>query len=225
MINGKRIAVVLPAYNAEKTLEATVRELPDLVDIRILVDDHSSDRTVEVANRLGLQVFRARPQLRLWPQSADLLSRSPRRRRRRRHHGPSRLSIHAAARHRDGQHDRLWRLRRGPGLPHHRRHSAARRHAILQIFANRLLTAFENTLSRREALRISHRIPRLQPRGPQRELPLRENSDDFVFDNQMLAQCVISASAWEKFPVPPNISPKLPRLIFAEVCSMAWACC
>src|ERR1039458_604019 len=49
MINGKRIAVVLPAYNAEKTLEATVRELPDLVDIRILVDDHSSDRTVEVA--------------------------------------------------------------------------------------------------------------------------------------------------------------------------------
>ena len=39
MINGKRIAVVLPAYNAEKTLAATVAELPDLVDIRILVDD------------------------------------------------------------------------------------------------------------------------------------------------------------------------------------------
>src|SRR3979411_2896578 len=57
MINGKRIAVVLPAYNAEKTLEATVRELPDLVDIRILVDDHSSDRTVEVAKNLGLQFF------------------------------------------------------------------------------------------------------------------------------------------------------------------------
>ncbi|MGA2360241.1 MAG: glycosyltransferase family 2 protein [Terriglobales bacterium] len=57
MINGKCIAVVLPAYNAEKTLEATVRELPDLVDIRILVDDHSSDRTVEVARQLGLQSF------------------------------------------------------------------------------------------------------------------------------------------------------------------------
>ena len=51
MINGKRIAVVMPAYNAEKTLEATVAELPELVDIRILVDDHSSDRTAEVANR------------------------------------------------------------------------------------------------------------------------------------------------------------------------------
>src|SRR5690349_8079621 len=57
MINGKRIAVVLPAYNAEKTLEATVAELPELVDIRILVDDHSSDRTVEIAERLGLQFF------------------------------------------------------------------------------------------------------------------------------------------------------------------------
>ena len=41
MINGKKIVVVLPAYNAEKTLEATVRELPDLVDETILVDDYS----------------------------------------------------------------------------------------------------------------------------------------------------------------------------------------
>jgi len=57
MINGKRIAVVMPAYNAEKTLEVTAGELPDLVDIRILVDDHSSDRTVDLARRLGLQVF------------------------------------------------------------------------------------------------------------------------------------------------------------------------
>src|SRR4051794_40022577 len=57
MINGKRIAVVIPAYNAEKTLEATVAELPDLVDIRILVGDHSSDRTVDLAPRLGLQYY------------------------------------------------------------------------------------------------------------------------------------------------------------------------
>ncbi len=40
MMNGSRICVVLPAYNAEQTLEQTVHELPDLVDIRILVDDH-----------------------------------------------------------------------------------------------------------------------------------------------------------------------------------------
>jgi len=57
MINGKRLAVVLPAYNAQKTLEATVRELPDVVDIRILVDDGSSDATAALARTLGLQTF------------------------------------------------------------------------------------------------------------------------------------------------------------------------
>ena len=51
MINGKRIAVVLPAYNAEKMLQATVREIPDLVD------DHSRDQTVDVAKQLGLRLF------------------------------------------------------------------------------------------------------------------------------------------------------------------------
>ena len=46
MINGKRIAVVMPAYNAARTLEETVRALPEVVDIKILVDDSSSDETV-----------------------------------------------------------------------------------------------------------------------------------------------------------------------------------
>src|SRR5260221_8963191 len=57
MLNGKRIAVVMPAYNAEKTLRVTVDELPEIVDMRILVDDNSSDRTVEVARELGLVHF------------------------------------------------------------------------------------------------------------------------------------------------------------------------
>src|ERR1700693_1763467 len=57
MINGKRIAIVLPAYNAEKTLEVTVREIPDLGDTCILVDDHSRAGTVALAHKLGLQVF------------------------------------------------------------------------------------------------------------------------------------------------------------------------
>ena len=57
MIQDKRIAVVMPAYNAEKTLEATVRDLPNAVDIKILVDDSSTDGTVHLAEKLGLQVF------------------------------------------------------------------------------------------------------------------------------------------------------------------------
>lgn len=56
MINGKIITVVLPAYNAEKTLEKTYREIPmDLVDNVILVDDSSRDNTVKVGESLGIR--------------------------------------------------------------------------------------------------------------------------------------------------------------------------
>ena len=55
MYRGKKVAVVLPAYNAEKTLEITHSEIdPDLVDELVLVDDFSTDNTVELANRLGI---------------------------------------------------------------------------------------------------------------------------------------------------------------------------
>lgn len=56
MINGKKIVVVLPAYNAGKTLEKTYREIPfDIVDEVVLVDDQSSDDTLEVGQNLGIR--------------------------------------------------------------------------------------------------------------------------------------------------------------------------
>lgn len=56
MINNKKIAVVLPAYNASKTLEVTYNEIPfDIIDEVVLVDDRSKDDTVEVAKRLGIK--------------------------------------------------------------------------------------------------------------------------------------------------------------------------
>src|SRR5205807_9125758 len=58
MLNGKRILVVMPAYNAAKTLEQTHREVPkDFVDEVILVDDGSHDATAKVAAELGLTTF------------------------------------------------------------------------------------------------------------------------------------------------------------------------
>jgi len=54
----KKVIVVMPAYNAEKTLERTLNDIPkELVDEIILTDDCSQDNTVEVAKRLGLHVF------------------------------------------------------------------------------------------------------------------------------------------------------------------------
>lgn len=56
MINGKKIIVVMPAYNAEKTLEQTYNEIPfDIVDEVILTDDKSKDHTIEKARELGIK--------------------------------------------------------------------------------------------------------------------------------------------------------------------------
>ena len=58
MLNGKRITVVMPAYNAEKTLRKTYSEIPhDIVDNIILTDDASQDRTAEVARQLNIKTF------------------------------------------------------------------------------------------------------------------------------------------------------------------------
>jgi glycosyltransferase involved in cell wall biosynthesis len=189
MINNKRIAVVLPAYNAEKTLEATVRELPDLVDIRILVDDHSSDRTVDIAHRLGLQYYvhdrnygYGRNQQTCYREAlaagADVV-----------------IMVHPDYQYTPllvtalasmvayGVYDVVLGSRiiggkamRG-GMP------------VYKYIANRLLTAFENLFL---GIKLSeyHTGYRAFSREVLTHLPLRENSDDFVFDNQMLAQCV-----------------------------------
>jgi len=189
MINGKRIAVVMPAYNAEKTLRVTVAELPDLVDIRILVDDHSSDRTLEVAHRLGLQTFAhnrnygyGRNQQTCYREAlaagADIA-----------------IMVHPDYQYTPllvtamasmiayGVYDVVLGSRilggtalRG-GMP------------LYKYVANRLLTAFEN-LFLRVKLSEYHTGYRAFSRDVLTRLPLRENSDDFVFDNQMLAQCV-----------------------------------
>ena len=59
MLGDKKIVVVMPAYNAEKTLERTYREIPkDIVYNVILVDDFSTDNTVEIARELPVREVR-----------------------------------------------------------------------------------------------------------------------------------------------------------------------
>jgi glycosyltransferase involved in cell wall biosynthesis len=56
MLNNKKIVVVLPAYNAAKTLEQTIDEIPkDIVDEIVITDDFSTDATIEIAKKLGLK--------------------------------------------------------------------------------------------------------------------------------------------------------------------------
>ena len=189
MVNGQRIAVVMPAYNAAKTLEATVAELPELVDIRILVDDHSHDQTVAVAHQLGLLVFRhdrnygyGRNQQTCYREAlaagADVvIMLHP-------DYQYTPLLITAmASMVAYGVYDVVLasRIIGGRallgGMP------------LYKYVSNRLLTAFENLFL---GVKLSeyHTGYRAFSRKVLTELPLLENSDDFVFDNQMLAQCV-----------------------------------
>jgi glycosyltransferase involved in cell wall biosynthesis len=188
MLNGKRIAVVMPAYNAEKTLRATVDELPEIVDVRILVDDFSADRTVEVARELGLVHFvhdrnygYGRNQQTCYREAlaegADVI-----------------IMLHPDYQYTPllvtamasmvayGIYDVVLGSRiiggqalRG-GMP------------LYKYVFNRFLTAFENLFLR---IKVSeyHTGYRAFRREVLTKLPLVENSDDFVFDNQMLAQC------------------------------------
>jgi glycosyltransferase involved in cell wall biosynthesis len=191
MINSKRIAVVMPAYNAEKTLPATVGELPELVDIRILVDDHSRDGTVDLARKLGLHVFQhdrnygyGRNQMTCYREAlaagADVvIMLHP-------DYQYTPLLITAmASMVAYGVYDVVLGSRIIGG------HALALQGGmpLYKYVANRLLTAFEN-LFLRVKLSEYHTGYRSFSRKVLTELPLLENSDDFVFDNQMLAQCV-----------------------------------
>lgn len=189
MLNGKKIAVVLPAYNAEKTLKATVAELPECVDFRILVDDGSADQTVARARELGLDVYvhernygYGRNQQSCYREAlacgADIVimvhpdyQYTPL------------LTTAMASMIAYGVYDVVLGSRiigggslKG-GMP------------LYKYIANRFLTAFQNLLLGAK-LSEYHTGYRAYSRTVLTQVPLLENSDDFVFDNQMLAQCV-----------------------------------
>ena len=190
MINGKRIAVVMPAYNAEKTLEQTVRELSDVVDIKILVDDSSKDRTAELSRRLGVQTYihdanygYGRNQQTCYREAlaagADIVVMV--------HpdyqYTPSLVPAMAGMIASEVYDMVLGSRILGAGalkggMP------------LYKYVANRLLTAFQNVFL---GLKLSeyHTGFRAFSRQLLETLPLLENSDDFVFDNQMIAQAAM----------------------------------
>jgi glycosyltransferase involved in cell wall biosynthesis len=189
VINGKRLAVVLPAFNAARTLAATVADLPDIVDNRILVDDGSRDDTAAIAKELGLSTFvhdanygYGRNQATCYREAlkagADVV-----------------VMVHP-----DYQYTPLLvtamasmvafdvydvvigsrilgGTARSGGMPRYK------------YLSNRILTLWQN-LFLGAKLSEYHTGYRAFSRRVLETLPLAENSDDFVFDNEMLTQCV-----------------------------------
>jgi len=187
VLANKKVTVVLPAYNAARTLKQTFDEIPhDIVDDIILTDDASKDDTVAMARSLGIPTIRHD---------------------RNRGYGSNQKTCYTAALargadivvmlHPDYQYtpklvtamasmiaseefdvvlgSRI--LGRGARMP------------VYKYVSNRFLTLFENLMIGQK-LSEYHTGYRAWSRAVLERLPLRNNSDDFVFDNQMLVQAV-----------------------------------
>jgi glycosyltransferase involved in cell wall biosynthesis len=187
---GKKVCVILPAYNAAKTLAQTVAEIPhDLVDDIILVDDASSDNTVDIAAGLGLFVVRHQKNLGYGGNQKTCYK-----------HALARGADLVVMLHPDYQYP--------PALiaPMVSLLATGRYHAVLasrilgrgalaggmplyKYVANRALTFAENVLLGAK-LSEYHTGYRAWTRELLEALPLARCSDDFVFDNQMLALAI-----------------------------------
>ena len=191
MLHGKKVVVVLPAYHAEKTLVMTYNDIPfDVVDELVLVDDCSADNTVAVARRLGIRNIVVHEKNKGYggnqktcytealPLGADIVvmvhpdyQYAPK------------LITAMASMIASGEYDVVLGSRvlgtgalKG-GMP------------FYKYVANRFLTLAENLLLG-EKISEYHTGYRAFSKQVLETLPLNENSDDFVFDNQMLAQTI-----------------------------------
>jgi glycosyltransferase involved in cell wall biosynthesis len=190
MLNNRKITVVLPAYNAEKTIERTVAEIPrDIVDDIILTDDASWDNTAALAQKLGLYVIRHDKN---------------------RGYGGNQKTCYEAALargadiivmlHPDYQYTPLLVTAMASMIAYDQYDcvlgsrilgNGARKGGmpLYKYISNRFLTFIENLLIGQK-LSEYHTGYRAWSRAVIERLPLLSCSDDFVFDNQMIVQTV-----------------------------------
>jgi len=217
LIEGKRIAVVLPAYNAARTLEKTVRELSDLVDDRILVDDRSADDTVAIARDLGLTVLVHDRNLgyggnqktcyrEALSRGADIVvmlhpdyQYTPK------------LVVPMASMIASGVYDVVLGSRilvggalRG-GMPRYK------------YLSNRALTRFQNLLLG-ASLSEYHTGFRAFTKEVLHSLPLRRFSDNFLFDNQILAECILRGARIGEVSCPTSYFPEASSIGLLRSC-------
>jgi glycosyltransferase involved in cell wall biosynthesis len=202
MYNSKKIIIVLPAYNAAQTLEQTVRDLPEIVDEIILVDDKSSDTTAALARQLGLFVFERDKnggyganqkncyQLALEHGADIIVMIHPD------YQYDPKLVKYFAAFIADGYFDVMLGTR-----IRSRREALAGGMPRYKYFSNRLLTIFENLVSGYN-LTEWHTGMRAYKREVLEKINYQKNSDDFVFDSQVLFQIVAYRYRIGEIPVP-----------------------
>ncbi len=215
MIFGKKVAIVLPAYNAEKTLRKTYEEIPsDIVDNVILVDDASADRTFEVAQDLGIKhVIRHKSnkgyggnQKTCYDKALELKADiiimlhpdyqyTPKL-----IHSMAYLIAHDVYPVVLGSRI-LGRGALKGGMP------------IYKYIANRFLTLFQNYMIG-EKLSEYHTGYRAFSAEALKTINYEANSDDFVFDNQMLSQIFMAGFEIAEITCPTKYFPEASSINF-----------
>jgi glycosyltransferase involved in cell wall biosynthesis len=214
MNSEPRIIIVLPAYNAAQTLEKTYQDIPkDKISKIILVDDVSQDQTVEVAHTLGLSVVihiqnrgyggnQKTCYLEALKENADVVVMlHPD------HQYDSKLVPELVRPILEGNADMVMgsRILNGRalegGMP------------FWKFLANRVLTTIENIIYRTH-LTDCHSGFRAYSRKLLTTVPFLLNSDDFVFDSQMIAQAVYLGFKIDEIPVQARYFPEASSVNF-----------
>lgn len=202
MIKGKKVVVVMPAYNAEKTLEKTYNEIPkDIVDEVLVTDDNSRDRTVEVAKKIGLEVYihernrgyganQKTCYKEALKKGADIIIMlHPD------YQYPPKLIPLMARLVASGKFDVVLGNRIYGGM------ALKNGMPLYKYISNRMLTFIENILFGQK-ISDYHTGYRAFSREVLLNLPTLENSDSFVFDNQILAQAIYFGYRIGEIPAP-----------------------
>jgi glycosyltransferase involved in cell wall biosynthesis len=195
MINGKKVAVIMPAYNAGKTLEKTYQEIPmDVVDEVILTDDLSKDDTVEVAKRLGINHIIVHETNRGYGGNqkscynkalevgADII-----------------IMVHPDYQYTPKLITPMVSLIANDVYPVVIASRILGKGALkggmprYKWFANRFLTLWQNVFMNQK-LSEYHTGYRAYSRKVLEEIPYNDNSEDFVFDNQFLSQILYAGN-------------------------------
>jgi glycosyltransferase involved in cell wall biosynthesis len=215
MIDGKKLTVVMPAYRAAATLERTVSEIPPIVDDIIVVDDGSTDATAAIARGLGLHVV-VHPVNRGYGANQKTCYREALRR-----GADIVVMVHP---------DYQYTPKLVPALAHCIAsglydvalgsrilggRSLAGGMPMYKYVSNRALTAVENVLLD-EKLSEYHTGYRAFSRRLLLELPLAENEDGFVFDNQVLVQAAYFNARIAEVTCPTKYFPEASSIDFVR---------
>jgi glycosyltransferase involved in cell wall biosynthesis len=226
MIHNKKVIVVMPAYNAEKTIEQTHKEVlaQEIVDQVIIVDDASRDQTVQIANQLPRTVVHAHIKNRGYGGNQKSCYRLAL------EHGADIVIMV----HPDYQYTPLLIPAMASMIANGLYHCVLGSRIlggyalkggmpVWKYAANRFLTLLENWLLGAK-LSEYHTGYRAFSRQLLEKLPLEKNSDDFIFDNQMLAQILWNNYRIAEVSCPTKYFPEASSINFKRSCRYGFGC-